>query len=253
MLIINEIYSGGGEDSKKLSFIIVIDGFFYYLWLSDYIARFVDMRKKVIFALTTVMLFLFVGGGRLSLNCAAQTAAVKTNIVSDALLNPNLGIELGLGKRFSLDISGEFNAWTLKGKDGSYSAESLRRWKHWYVQPELRRWLCDRFQGRFVGLHVHAGQYNIGGINIKADILGTDWSRLADKRFQGWFYGFGFGYGYAYALNKHLNLEGEIGVGYSYTAYDEFKCSGCGKLMMRAVPHHYVGITKAVVSLVYLF
>ncbi len=211
------------------------------------------MGKSVKFAIVTFMLLFAVRGGSCSIDCAAQTIAVKTNIVSDALLNPNVGVEIGLAPRLTLDVSGEFNFWTLKGKNESNATQDLQRWKHWYVQPEVRYWFCDRFQGHFVGAHLHTGQYNIGGIKINANILGTDWSRLAEQRFQGWFYGLGVAYGYAFALSEHLNLEGELGVGYSYTAYDEFNCAGCGRLTRENVPHHYFGITKAAISLVYLF
>ncbi len=211
------------------------------------------MRKTLVFAITVAWLLLASGGGKSLLNCSAQTVAIKTNIISDALYSPNLGLEIGLGDKFTVDISGQLNAWTLKGKDGSLAPEDQRRWKHWYVQPEARWWFCDRFQGHFVGVHVHAGQYNIGGFDIDANILGTDWTRLADKRFQGMFCGFGFGYGYAVALSEKVNLEGELGIGYSFANYNEFKCSGCGKLVLENAPHHYLGITKAAVSLVYLF
>ena len=36
-------------------------------------------------------------------------------------------------------------------------------------------------------------------------------------------------YGYAWVLGRHWNLEAEIGLGYSYTRYSQFKCAGCGK------------------------
>ena len=48
-------------------------------------------------------------------------------------------------------------------------------------------------------------------------------------------------------------LEAEIGMGYSYTRYDKFRCSGCGKKVETNQPHHYVGLTKAAINLVYLF
>ena len=84
-------------------------------------------------------------------------------------------------------------------------------------------------------------------------LMGSDLSRLSDHRYQGWFVGAGVGYGYAWILNRHLNLEAEIGVGYAYTRFDKFQCEGCGKKVETGRSHHYVGPTKAAVSLVYLF
>ena len=123
-------------------------------------------------------------------------------------MNINAGIEVGLAPRWTLDVSGGLNAWTL-----SHS----RRWKHWAVQPEARYWFCDRFAGHFIGIHVHGGQYNLGGIDINFKLLGTDFSTLKDTR------------------------------------YDRFKCAGCGKKIEKNKPHNYFGPTKAAVNLVYLF
>ena len=58
----------------------------------------------------------------------AQSVAVKSNMLANAFLNPNLGIEVGLAPKWTLDITGQFNAWTLAHD---------RRWKHWVVQPVI--------------------------------------------------------------------------------------------------------------------
>jgi len=174
----------------------------------------------------------------------AQSVAIKTNLLADGLLSPNIGIETGLAPKWSLDVSGQFNGWTLSHG---------RRWKHWAVQPEARYWFCDRFAGHFIGVHAHGGQYNIGGVDGKVNFLGTDARKLKDARYQGWFAGAGIAYGYAWILGRHWNLEAEIGIGYSYTRYDRFRCAGCGKRTESDKAHHYVGPTKAAVNLVYLF
>jgi len=174
----------------------------------------------------------------------AQDVAVKTNILSDAFTNINLGVEVGLAPRWTMDLTGEYNGWKLSHE---------RRWKHWLFQPEARYWFCDRFSGHFIGVHAHGGIYNIGGFDGKIDFLGTDARKLENTRYQGWFVGAGIAYGYAWILGRHWNLEAEIGIGYSYTRYDRFRCTGCGKKIETDKPHHYIGPTKAAVNLVYLF
>lgn len=173
-----------------------------------------------------------------------QNVGIKTNIVDDALLDVNLGVEVGLAPKWTLDIPGSYNAWILD--DGA-------RWKHWWAQPGFRFWFCDRFSGHFLGVHTLGGQYNIGSVDGRIELLGTDFSRLKDTRFQGWFVGGGISYGYTWVLGTHWNLEAEIGVGYAYSRYDEFLCTGCGKKVAEDVPHHYLGPTKAAINLVYLF
>ena len=182
----------------------------------------------------------------LSLSSAAlgQKVALKTNLIGDALLNPNLGIELGIAPKWSLDVPASFNAWNLSHD---------RKWKHWYVQPGVRYWFCDRMAGHFVGMHFHGGQYNIGGWDGHVKFLNTDFRRLKDSRFQGWFAGAGISYGYSWILGKHWNLEAEIGFGWAYTRYDRFECAGCGRKVESDRVHNYVGPTKAAINMVYVF
>lgn len=196
------------------------------------------MRRKI-FILIVAAMSMFAAQ-----RTKAQDVGIKTNLVADGLLSPNLGVEIGLAPKWTLDLTGEFNGWTLSHE---------RRWKHWLVMPEARYWLCDRFSGHFFGVEAHGGQYNIGGFDGKWNLFGTDARKLKDTRYQGWFVGGGVTYGYAWILGKHWNLEAEIGVGYSYTRYDRFRCAGCGKKIETDKPHHYVGPTKAAINLVYLF
>lgn len=189
-------------------------------------------------------MLLSIAGAVCDMGLSAQTAGVKSNLLSDGLLSPNLGIEIGIAPKWTIDVSGQVNLWKLS---------QGRRWKHWAVQPEARYWFCERFAGHFLGIHVHGGQYNIGGFDGKVDFLGTDLRKLGDSRYQGWFAGGGIGYGYAWIMGKHWNIEAEIGLGYSYTRYDRFRCAGCGKKLESDKTHHYVGPTKAAVDIVYVF
>ena len=180
-----------------------------------------------------------------SLGASAQNdVAIKTNVLYDLTATVNAGIEVGLAPRWTIDLSGNFNAWNLSEN---------QRWKHYLVQPEARYWFCDRFMGHFIGIHAHGGQYNVGGLKNNISFLGTDLSKLTDNRYQGWFAGGGIAYGYAFVLGRHWNLELELGVGYAYSKYDSFECAGCGRKVETGLIHHYVGPTKLALNLVYLF
>lgn len=178
------------------------------------------------------------------LSCHSQSVAVKTNLLYDAAATINLGVEKSLSPKWTLDVSGNLNAWNMSNG---------KKWKHWMVQPEARYWLCDKFAGHFFGIHAQGGQYNLSGIDADFSMLGTDFGLLKDKRYQGWFVGAGIGYGYSWILGKHWNLEAELGLGYNYSRYDEFECEGCGKKTGEDKDHHYVGPTKAAISLIYVF
>ena len=177
------------------------------------------------------------------LGAFSQNVALKTNLLTDIALSPNLGVEFGLAPRWSMDIVGEISAWTVND----------HKWKHWFVQPEARYWFCDRFAGSFLGIHAIGGQYNFGNIKNHVKFLGSDFSQLTDYRFQGWAAGAGISYGYAWILGKHWNLEAEIGLGWIYTRYSKFQCKDCGKKIESNRPHNYFGPTKAAVNLVYIF
>ncbi|MEZ3551010.1 MAG: DUF3575 domain-containing protein [Muribaculaceae bacterium] len=43
----------------------------------------------------------------------SQEVAIKSNVVSDALLSPNIGIEFGLSPKWTLDVTGQLNLWTV--------------------------------------------------------------------------------------------------------------------------------------------
>ena len=174
---------------------------------------------------------------------AAQDTAVKTNLLYDATATANVGVEFGIAPKWTLDVSGNLNAW---------SQNEQTKWKHWMIQPEARYWFCDRFSRHFVGAHLIGGIFNFAGIDSDLSFLGTDFSVLKEKRYQGYAYGAGVAYGFALALSKHFNLELEAGVGYLCLDYDVFECDGCGRKVDEGF-HHYVGPTKAAINLVYLF
>ncbi len=172
-----------------------------------------------------------------------QDVALKTNVLSDAFTDINLGIEIGLAPRWTLNAGWEFNDWTFSHD---------RKWKHWGIEPEARYWFCDRFGGHFLALNVFTGQYNVGGVGKDFRFLGTDFGATINNRFQGWFVGAGIGYGYAFVLGKHWNLEPEVCIGYAYMTYDKYACTGCGALLGSG-HHNYWGVTKAAINLVYVF
>lgn len=179
-----------------------------------------------------------------SLGGLAQKVALKTNLLYDATATINLGAELSLAPQWTLDVSGDFNAW---------SKTDRKVWKHWFIQPEARYWLCDKFQGSFFAAHAITGQFNMGRINNSVKILGADFGRLSDFRYQGWMMGAGIAYGYALPIGRHFNIEGEIGIGVIHTKYDKFKCAGCGKKLESGKSETFLSPTKAAINIVYLF
>lgn len=172
-------------------------------------------------------------------NADAQKVAVKTNLLYAATTSPNAAIEMRMSDKTTLELGGGMSLWKFGEKSTL---------KHWLVQPEVRYWFCDVFNGHFVGLHAHGGQYNIGGLDIPVGRL----SELKDHRYQGYFYGAGVSYGYQWILGRHWNVEASLGAGYARVMYEKFPCAHCGTKQSEGA-YNYWGLTRGTLSLIYVF
>ena len=106
------------------------------------------MKIRSIF--TLLILTLLVSYSR------AQDIAIKTNLLYGGYTyTPNLSLEIGLGKRSTLDLGGGYNPWNLDG-----TAENNKKLVHWLGEIEYRYWLCQRFSGHFLGVHVLGSKGN---------------------------------------------------------------------------------------------
>lgn len=159
--------------------------------------------------------------------------ALKTNMLYWATTTMNIGMEAGLSKRMSLDVSANLNPWTFSNH---------KKIKHFLIQPEVRYWLCERFNGHFFGLHGHYAKFSVGGIKQ----LG-----LRTRKYEGELYGGGISYGYQWILGKRWNLEATIGVGYAYIDYEKYSCKNCG-MKIKDDTRNYFGPTKAGISFIYI-
>jgi hypothetical protein len=159
--------------------------------------------------------------------------AVKTNLLFDVTTTMNLGLEVRVSPKSTIELTGSYNPWSWKDN---------RKWKSILVQPEYRWWVCDPFAGHFVGLHAQWAHYNFGNLPF---------GDLKNNRYQGDLYGMGVSYGYSWYLGKRWALEATVGVGYNYMDYEKFNCLPCGNPLGRQ-SHHYFGITKLGVNLSFL-
>lgn len=172
------------------------------------------------------------------LSVSAQVVAVKSDVLSGLLTSPNLGVEVALSERYSAELSIHYNGFNVGGD---------KRWKHWFVQPEFRYWMCQPFGGHFFGVHALYGWYNVGGVKLPLGLL----PEIREERYEGYFVGAGLSYGYHFILSPRWGLETSIGVGMVHTNYERFRCFHCGE-QTGSGSRNYVGPTKVAVSLIYL-
>lgn len=178
-----------------------------------------------------------------------QKAAIKNNLVYDILKTPNLSFEFSLGRKWTLDTQVGMNFF-LYTKDATSSRYKTKKISHWLVQPELRYWTCDVFNGWFWGLHVHGGQMNIGGTDIPFVLQRGD-GRMKDYRYEGYFWGGGFSAGYQWILSDRFNIEASLGIGYVHAEYDKYKCTMCG-IKLGKGDADYIGPTRVTISIIYM-
>lgn len=191
-------------------------------------------------ALAVTALSVLCAAGETNAQIKRSVFAVKTNLLYDATATVNLGVEIGLARKWTLDVSANYNAWTFAGD---------RKYKHILVQPEGRFWLCERFKGHFFGLHAHWGTFNFANLNMPFGAIPS----LKDFRYQGDLYGAGVTYGYQWYLGRHWNLEAAIGIGYARVLYDKYPCAvDCGNIL-ESGKEDYFGPTKLALSLIYMF
>lgn len=190
------------------------------------------------------LLMLFVGLF-VSASIMAQVA-VKTNLPLDALRIPNLGLEVGVAKKWTIDVPVYFNPWMFKDNKGSVEGDKML--KLGMVQPEVRYWLCDKFNGHFFGMHLMGGVFHTTGV----DLPFSPFDNLESNRYKGNFYGGGISYGYQFIMSRHWNLEFTVGFGYARINYDQYKCEDCADKVGEG-DENYFGPTKAALNLIYVF
>lgn len=183
--------------------------------------------------------FLVILGLATSLSFSyAQKVAIKNNLLYDATVTPNLALEIAMSRKMTLEMAAGLNFFDFSNN---------KKIKHFLVQPELRWWTCDVFNGHFFGLHGHGAKFNVGGWDIPVGRLDT----FRDNRYQGYLYGGGLSYGYQWLLRPRWNLETSIGGGYARIHYEKYPCTTCGTKLDEGHTN-YLGVTKAAVSLIYI-
>lgn len=170
--------------------------------------------------------------------------SLKTNLLYDAALLPNLGAEFYVGRRWSLGGSWMY-AWWKNDRRHNY-------WRIYGGELDVRRYFGRRaaekpLTGHHVGLYGQMLTYDFerGG---KGCLGGKPGGTLWDK--MSW--GVGLEYGYALPIGRRLNLDFGIGVGYLGGEYWEYKPVDNHYVWQATKHRHWFGPTKVEVSLVWL-
>ena len=170
--------------------------------------------------------------------------ALKTNLLYDAALVPNVGAEFYWGKNWSVGANLMYAWW----KNGS----SNKFWRIYGGDIYARKWFGQMAEENPFAGH-HAGVY--------AQMLTYDFC-LGDKGYMGgqpggniWdklSFAVGVEYGYSLPIASRLNLDFTIGIGYLQGVYQEYIPEDDCYVWQATKNRKWWGPTKAEVSLVWL-
>lgn len=169
---------------------------------------------------------------------------LRTNLLYDALLVPNVGVEFYLGKRWSVMADWMYGWWK--------SDKAHWYWRYYGGDITLRKWFGKASKrkpltGHHIGLNGQVFTYDFEA-GDKGYLGGNPGKDLWDKIN----YSVGLEYGYSLPIGKRLNLDFSIDLGYSEGTYQEYVPVDDCYVWQSTRERHWFGPTKAEVSLVWL-
>ncbi len=176
--------------------------------------------------------------------CRPFYMGVKTNLLHDALLIPNVGVEFYVGKNWSVTADWNYGWWDVD--------RTHHYWRAYGGTLGVRRWFGKKAEekpltGHHLGLFAGAVTYDFefGGTGIMGGKPhGTLWERANFIS--------GIEYGYSLPIARRLNLDFTIGFGYLGGKYYKYVPEDGLYVWKSTHRLNWVGPTKAEISLVWL-
>lgn len=156
--------------------------------------------------------------------------AIKTNLLYDAVLVPNLEVEWRVNDNWSVALEGAVGIW------GKY--DHGRCYRLYMLSPEVKRWIRPRapWHGFYVGVFAGGGLYDY---------------EKPTKGYRGEGAMGGLSVGYMWPLSRCLSMEAAVGGGYLYSRYKEYVPLEGHHVYQRTKDLNYFGPLKAKLSLVW--
>lgn len=166
---------------------------------------------------------------------AASYFALKSNLLYDALLIPNLSLEASIGSGWTLGAGGMLAWWS---KDAKH-----RYWRIYGGDLEIRKYFGTLSKSKPLQGH-HLGIYG--------EFLTYDFEFGAKGYQSKATYAAGIKYGYSHPIANRLNLDFALGIGYLHSNYKTYvPRDGC-YVYQETKKRKWLGPTQAEISLVWL-
>ena len=143
--------------------------------------------------------------------------ALRTNLLYDATLSPNLGVDVRVDSAWTVGLLTGINAWDIDKTEN-------KKWRHALFSLRARKYRDSLFhKGYFEGDLIYS-HFNVGNTKIPFGI----YKGVQDRRLQGDLVALGGKYGYSWILARHWRIEAEAGVAVGYAWFKEYDCDHCG-------------------------
>lgn len=178
---------------------------------------------------------------------------IYSNMLYDALLLPNIGVDFYIGKNFSVGGNWMYGWWS--------SRSELRLWRAYGGEVNVRWWPkaqkaieagAKPFSGHHIGAYGQIYTYDFRIGNHKGQLGGKPNGTLFDNPF----WSAGVEYGYALRISNRFSIDFSFGIGYTTGIYHTYTPD----LLVDEVHYvwngthrrKYFGPTKAGVALIWL-
>lgn len=158
--------------------------------------------------------------------------ALKSNMLFDAALMPNLELEWLISPAWSVALEGDVAWW-------KFSDNKIYRLA--VVSPEVRYHIrpSEPWRGMYVGLLGGIGKYQL--------------ERPRHDGYRGEGVMGGVSFGYMWPVGRHIFLEAAVGVGYLHTRYKVYRSQDGHKIYLRTKTLNYFGPLKLEFSIAWRF
>ena len=176
---------------------------------------------------------------------------LKTNLLADAMVIPQVGLELQLARNFSLDLQGwmtNYNILTPEDRNASIYG----------FAPEVRWWRNDAMRtGSFLGVHANCAWYTLQWNDLlyqngPEDVWEGNYHDSGNQN-PAWSVGLTYGYVVGLGPQKNWGLEFVVGLGYGRYSQNTAALSGDTWMLVEHQSKHHFGITRAGINLTYRF
>lgn len=151
--------------------------------------------------------------------------SVRTNLLWDAVAEPNLGVEVPLGKHWSVSVDGGLKPWP-RWLAWDWSTENPVHWRNFTVVPELRYYFKEMYHGLYTGLDLLYTHFNVANIQFPFGM----YPNVRANRMQGDLVAAGLLVGRSFWLGAHWRLEAQLGAAVGYYWAGKYGCTHCSGL-----------------------